>query len=255
VFGAHLDFFLAGARVATTCSYQVSYEAFARVSMSPSEVDELLLSSVALARSARAAAGLSSEEAWVFASIGPYGASRGDGSEYTGTYGDEFNEPTLRAWHRRRSQVLMNSAADAIICETIPSLVEARALLAELRGTQLPVVLSFTVENGALRSGESIAEAGRIAAATSEVIAVGVNCSTADDATRALRELSSVINLPLIVYPNSGEQWDARMRTWRGEAYPLHDYVKEWVASGARLVGGCCRIGTDELGRIVNAIR
>lgn len=261
VRAAHLDFFHAGARIATTASYQVSYDGYARLSIAPDEVDALLKRSVDVARDARETAGLTSQNAWVFASVGPYGASLGDGSEYTGDYGLDAAE--LQTWHLRRVQVLAASAPDALLCETIPSLAEARALSAAVRqvtdlaaseNSRPPVILSFTVADGALRSGESLADAAHIAAATPGIIAIGVNCSSASDATTALRVFGETTDLPLIVYPNSGEVWNARTRSWAGDAHSLISFVDEWIALGARLIGGCCRVDTEELEQIAGAV-
>ena len=66
------------------------------------DADAVLARSVELARQAREDSGLSPDEAWVAASVGPYGASRADGSEYTGDYGLDVAQ--LREWHRPRLQ-------------------------------------------------------------------------------------------------------------------------------------------------------
>jgi len=250
VLAAHYDFFRAGARVATTCSYQVSYEGFARAGFSVAEVDRLLDLSVKLAQQARTEAGLHAENAWVLASVGPYGASLGDGSEYTGDYGPDYGVDALRKWHRARLRRLAQAGADALICETIPSLTEGRALALELDELQAPAILSFTVDDGVLRSGESIVEAARIAHRAENVIAVGVNCSDALHATAALRQFREETDLPLVVYPNSGEHWNAQQRSWSGEAATLEHRVDEWVSLGARLVGGCCRVDTEGIARL-----
>ena len=261
VRAAHLDFFRAGAHVATTASYQVSYDGYARVGVGPDEVNALLRRSVEVACDAREAAGLHSENAWVLASVGPFGASLGDGSEYTGAYGLGVTE--LQKWHLRRIQVLAAAAPDALLCETIPSLAEARALSGAVHqvhdlGTSEaacpPVILSFTVADGVLRSGESLTQAAHLAEATPGIIAIGVNCSSAPDATTALRAFRDATELPLIVYPNSGEVWDARTRSWDGDAHPLVSYVDEWITLGARLIGGCCRVDTDELQQIAGTV-
>ena len=261
VRAAHLDFFFAGARVATTASSQVSYDGYAPLRIAQDEVDALLKRSVDVARDARETAGLTSENAWVFASVGPYGASLGDGSEYTGECGLDAVE--LQTWHFRRIQVLAASTPDALLCETIPSLAEARALSATVRQvTDLatsaerrpPVIMSFTVAGGALRSGESLADAAHIAAATPGIIAIGVNCSSTSDATTALRAFRDASDLPLIVYPNSGEVWNAQTRSWAGSAHSLVSYVDEWTALGARLIGGCCRVDTVELEQIAGTV-
>lgn len=261
VRATHLDFFHAGARVATTASYQVSYDGYARVGIGADVVDALLKHSVEAARDARETAGLTSENAWVLASIGPFGASLGDGSEYTGAYA--LGEAELQQWHLRRMHVLAASGPDALLCETIPSIAEARALagamhqthdLTPSQSTHSPVILSFTVADGILRSGESLAEAAHVAAETPGIVAIGVNCSSATDATTALRAFREVTELPFIVYPNSGEVWNARARSWDGDVHPLVSYVDEWIGLGARLIGGCCRVDTPELHQIAGAV-
>lgn len=261
VRAAHLDYFHAGARAATTASYQVSYDGYARVGIGSEVVDALLRRSVEVARDAREAAALNSENAWILASIGPHGASLGDGSEYTGKYA--LDTAHLQEWHLRRMQVLAASTPDALLCETIPSIAEARALsgavhqtheLASSQTPQPPVILSFTVADGTLRSGESLAEAARVAAETPGIVAIGVNCSSATDATTALRAFREVTELPFIVYPNSGEVWDARTRRWDGDVHPLVSNLDEWIGLGARLIGGCCRVDTPELHQIAAAV-
>ena len=61
----------------------------------------------------------------VAASVGPYGAARADGSEYTGDY--DLDEEGLLRWHRERFAILADAGADLLACETIPSFAEARA--------------------------------------------------------------------------------------------------------------------------------
>ncbi|ELY5847798.1 homocysteine S-methyltransferase family protein [Cronobacter turicensis] len=60
----------------------------------------------------------------------------------------------------------------------------------------------------------------------------------------ALAHLHDATRLPLVVYPNSGEQYDAVSKTWRHDGHAcqtLAHYLDEWRAAGAALIGGCCR--------------
>ncbi len=247
---AHADFFRAGARVAITASYQVSADGLAAAGFD--DVDALLRRSVDLAREARAEAGLSADEAWVAASVGPFGASRADGSEYTGK--DGLDLAALRAWHRPRLHALAAAEPDVLAVETLPSLTEVEAVCAELDGLGVPAWVSMTVAGGRLRTGESLTDAAAIAGSTSGVIAIGVNCCAADDVAPALAELRAASALPLVAYPNSGEEWDAAARSWAGDAAPAHAASSAWVDAGARLVGGCCRVGPEEIARIAQAV-
>ena len=247
---AHAEYFAAGARVAITSSYQVSYTGLDAVGMSRGEVDALLARSVGLARQAREESGLSPDEAWVAASVGPYGASRADGSEYTGDYGLDVAQ--LREWHRPRLQALAAAAPDAIAIETIPSLSELEAVCRELDDLGIPAWVSATIADGRLRSGDSLAEAFALAGSARGVVAVGVNCCELSEVSGALTALGG--GLPGVVYPNSGEVWHADSREWSGPASAIASNAQEWVTAGARLVGGCCRVGPDQIARIAHAV-
>ena len=141
IVAAHQAFFEAGAQVAITASYQAPLE--------------LVGSSVALAREARDRHGR--EGRWIAGSVGPYGASLADGSEYHGHYGLSIAE--LRVWHRPRIDRLAEAGADLLALETVPCLAEVEALLAELAGTGIPAWLSITCVGDRTRAGEPAAEA------------------------------------------------------------------------------------------------
>lgn len=250
---AHLDFFRAGGRVATTGSYQVSASALLAAGIDPGLSPGLLARSVELAREARADAGLGAGEAWIAASLGPFGASLGDGSEYTGAYGLSVTE--LREWHRPRIAALVAAGPDLLLAETVPSLAEAAAVAEETVGLAVPVVLSVTVADGALRSGDTLAGLAVIAEQHPGIVALGVNCSSVSETNVALRELSARTSLPLIAYPNSGEVWDAQSRTWSGTGRSIVSSVEQWRALGVRALGGCCRVGTDEIRLLSERVR
>jgi homocysteine S-methyltransferase len=55
-------------------------------------------------------------------------------------------------------------------------------------------------------------------------------------------QLAAASGLPVVVYPNSGEAWNAKDREWGGAPDSETLDVAQWVNDGARIVGGCCRI-------------
>jgi homocysteine S-methyltransferase len=246
---AHADYFAAGAQVAITASYQVSYESFELAGLERSEIDGVLRNTVQLAGEARDESG---RDGWVAASIGPYGAMLADGSEYRGDYGLSVDE--LRAWHRPRLSVLAETSADAFAVETIPSLAEVEAIAREIEGLGKPAWISVTAAFGALRSGESLTEAYSIAASVDEVIGVGINCSDPLEVKDAIGLARSVTDKPFVAYPNSGEQWDAKNGRWMGEPSFPDWLVRSWIEDGAALVGGCCRVGPAEIARIAAVV-
>ncbi|WP_435973540.1 homocysteine S-methyltransferase [Streptomyces sp. Qhu_M48] len=235
---AHAAHVRAGARVLITSSYQATLEGFARRGVGRDEAARLLARSVELAR---AAAKEVREEVWVAASVGPYGAMLADGSEYRGRYGLSVRE--LEAFHRPRIEALAAAEPDVLALETVPDLEEAEALLRAAEGCGMPVWLSYTVEGGRTRAGQELADAFAVAAGNEQVVAVGVNCCDPADAGPAVELATAVTGRPAVVYPNSGERWDAGARGWRGDIAFDPAHATGWVASGARLVGGCCRVG------------
>jgi homocysteine S-methyltransferase len=251
VRAVHAAYFAAGAEVATTASYQATYEGYAAAGVDETETTELLRRSVALADQARRRAAAQDEQAgrparqrWVAASVGPYGALLADGSEYRGDYGRSVAD--LRAFHRPRLEVLAQACLDVgdavLACETIPSLLEVEALAAELDRLGVPAWVSVTPAAGALRTGEPVREAFTLAASVPSVIAVGVNCCDPAEVATAVAAAAGT-GRPAIAYPNTGEEWDARARAWTGEPALDAEAVKTWLAAGARAVGGCCRVG------------
>lgn len=249
ITAVHAAYFHAGAMIATTASYQASFAGFAARGIGHQAAARLLRRSVELARSAAPCDGGSR---WVAASIGPYGAALADGSEYRGRYGLPVRE--LAAWHRPRLEVLAEAAPDVLALETIPDIEEAEALVNLVRGLELPAWLSYTIDGNRTRAGQPLAEAFAVATGAPQIVAVGVNCCAPTDVLPAIEVAREVTGKPVIVYPNSGERWDARRRSWVGESRFCTDSVAQWVAAGARIVGGCCRVRPADIARIAAAV-
>ncbi|GAA0461068.1 homocysteine S-methyltransferase [Streptomyces stramineus] len=247
---AHTAYVRAGARVLITSSYQATFEGFARRGIGREEAAGLLRRSVDVARRA---AGAGAEEVWVAASVGPYGAMLADGSEYRGRYGLSVAE--LERFHRPRVEALVAAGPDVLALETVPDIDEAEALLKAVEGCGVPVWLSYSVEGERTRAGQPLREAFALAAGREQVIAVGVNCCDPRDAGRAVELASEATGKPVVVYPNSGEEWDAEARSWRG--LPTFDAtrVAAWRSAGARLIGGCCRVGPDSVTALARTLR
>jgi len=258
---AHLAFYRAGASIATTASYQATFEGFAARGIGHAAAIGLLQRSVALAAEARGAwrAQRSPEDTGpllVAASIGPYGAALADGGEYRGRYGRSVGE--LRAFHRERLEVLAATEADLLACETIPELEEGIALVELLEETPgARGWLSFSCADGArLRSGAAVEEAFALAEQSSRVLAVGVNCTAPRYVDELLARARSATSKPLIAYPNSGEGWDAVAKRWSGADGPTIDgpAAERWIEAGAAIVGGCCRVSPAQIREVARAV-
>ena len=247
----HLEFLEAGADCIATASYQASFPGLLRRGLSEDQAAEILLSSVDLACDAR-------DQFWesvspeanrlrplVGASVGPYGAFLANGAEYTGDY--ELDEDELFAFHERRWHIFAGSPADLIECETIPSEAEGRALLRLLEETpDTWAWLSFSCRDGKhISDGTPIAELVTACDAVPNVAAIGVNCTAPEFIPSLIQEVRSRTDKPAIVYPNSGERYDAERKRWGAKASDedMVTAAASWVEAGASLVGGCCRVG------------
>ncbi|WP_285573510.1 homocysteine S-methyltransferase [Streptomyces sp. RTGN2] len=235
---AHTAYVRAGAQVLITASYQASFEGFGRRGFGRAEAAGLFARSVELARRA---AGAVDRDVWVAASVGPYGAVTADGAEYRGRYGLSVSE--LARFHRPRIEALAAAGPDVLALETVPDTDEAEALLGVARECGLPVWLSYTVAGGRTGAGQRLEEAFALAAGDAHVVATGVNCCDPAEVAEAVRTAAAVTGKPVVAYPNSGERWDAGARAWTGAVTFDPGLPRTWRGAGARLVGGCCRVG------------
>ncbi|MFC0678061.1 homocysteine S-methyltransferase [Lysobacter korlensis] len=255
VRAAHDEFFAAGAQLAISGSYQASFEGFAREGLDRDQAERVMRLSIRIATEARDAAaadGAGPDGRWVAASVGPYGAMLADGSEYRGDY--RVGERELREWHAPRMAVLADAQPDLLAVETIPSLSEVRAVLDVLSGSGVPAWVSVTPHLGALRTAEPLESAFAAADGIDEIIAVGVNCCSPSEVLGAIAAARRATDKPIVVYPNSGELWDAKNRTWVGEPGFPRDLVERWLDAGAWIIGGCCRVGPAQISRIASVL-
>ncbi len=247
---AHAAFAAAGAQVATTASYQATVPGFAAAGIDADQALALITRSVQLAREG-------APEAWVAGSVGPYGAYLADGSEYTGSYLDGVGVAELRAFHRPRLHALAEAGVDVLACETLPAAAEVEALLAEVTALDVPAWISVSAVTGPdgvarTRRGELLSDVLAMTRGVDQVVAVGVNCTDPATVVPAVVWARVASGKPVLAYPNSGETWDARARAWTGS--PGVGDVRAWLSAGARLVGGCCRVGPADVAHIAAAV-
>lgn len=247
---AHTAYVRAGAQVLITSGYQASFEGFRQRGIGRAAAAGLFARSVELARRA---AGAVDRDVWVAASVGPYGAVTADGAEYRGRYGLTIRE--LERFHRPGSRPWPRPSPDVLALETVPDTDEAQALLRVAGECGLPVWLSYTVAGDRTRAGQRLEEAFGLVAGEEQVVAAGVNCCDPADVDGAVRVAAEATGKPVVVYPNSGERWDAQGRAWTGGATFDPGQVRAWQDAGARLVGGCCRVGPATIAELAVLLR
>ncbi len=258
----HKNYFRAGADCGITATYQCSIPGLLAKGYTQAQAEEMIRRSVEVFLEAR-------EQWWkeegeaagrtyplCLASVGPYGAYLADGSEYRGNYG--VSEETLRTFHKRRMQLLWEAGADLLLMETQPSLQEALicAELAEELGADYWI--SFSCADGHHTNEQTpITECMKALAGHPHLRMVGVNCTAPEHMVSLIRDMKSVTDLPVAVYPNSGEVYDPETKTW-GCACGGHDHSYEeqslaWMRAGAQAVGGCCTTVEKHIRQVVQA--
>jgi S-methylmethionine-dependent homocysteine/selenocysteine methylase len=241
---AHRSFVTAGADIIATASYQCGTKQFKSIGLSAKEARDALASTTSIAR--RAVEGTSVA---VAASVGPFGASQANGSEYTGRYGVEWQ--VVEDYHREKLQILVDSGADLFAVETIP-LADEALLIAEILEElgAPPAWFSFGFADETQTYGlDAIDKAVLGIAGYADLVAIGMNCTHPRHVDSLLVSMSELVSgIPLIVYPNHGREWDAVGRCWTGDSMSISavETVQTWVDLGARFIGGCC--GVDPLG-------
>jgi homocysteine S-methyltransferase len=251
--GVHRAYFEAGATVGISASYQASRSGFERAGLGADEADRLLALSVALVREARdeAAFAGASQPMLVAASVGPYGATLHDGSEYRGRYGVLHDR--LVGFHVERLRVLLDADPDLLAIETVPDVDEAWAIVAALdeARSDVPAWLSFSCADDATTcAGQSIEDAVAVVTSASRLDAIGVNCTKPEHVGGLLRRIRAAApDLPVVLYPNAGRVWDGVSSVWLGDGTDTlpEPAVRGWFDDGAALVGGCCGLGPSAI--------
>ena len=266
----HLDYFRAGADCGITCSYQATIPGLTANGYTQEEAERLIARSVEIFREARQQwweeEGKQAGRAWplCLAGIGPYGAYLADGSEYRGRYG--VSDEVLDRFHRRRMEILHEAGADILLIETQPSLHEAllAAGIAEEFGADYWISFSCMDEKHICEGDPIRACAKAFAKDHPHLQMIGVNCTKPAYIAGLVRELRAGLQdaagdggrmIPISVYPNSGEEYDAVTKTWHGtgDARSFGEYAMDYMKAGADAVGGCCTTVASHVEQVVDA--
>ena len=232
----HLDYFRAGADCGITCSYQATIPGLMQNGCTREQAEELIARSVTLFVEARdqwwKEEGEAAGRVWplCLAGIGPYGAYLADGSEYRGNYG--------------------------VLIETQPSRHEAllEADIAEELGADYWI--SFSCKDGKhINEGDLISDCAKaLSEGHPHLKMIGVNCTKPEYIESLIRELKSATDLPIGVYPNSGEVYDPDTKPWSsGGGVDFEAYALAYMAAGADAVGGCCTTTGKHIRQVVSA--
>ena len=84
---------------------------------------------------------------------------------------------------------------------------------------------------------------------------IGVNCTKPEYTTGLIHKIKENCDIPIGVYPNSGEEYDAVKKVWFGKqsALSFEQYAYNYMKSGASAVGGCCTTVAKHVEEVVRA--
>ena len=261
VVAVHRAYLQAGADILLTASYQVSRKGYGEFGLDPKRADAALLRSVELAVAARIE--FPQKPILIAASLGPYGAALHNGAEYHGNYDCSFAE--LVEFHQQRIAVLAESNADILAFETLPSAEEAQAIGEALKPwPNIAAWFSFNCPDQRasllqIAHGEPLREAAKLVADFPQTLAVGINCTQPRWLPLLIPEMRAASGKPIVVYPNSGEGWDAESRCWinaPGVSDPVAfgEQAQQWSKAGAQIIGGCCRTRPEHIREVASKL-
>lgn len=257
IMKVHRSYLEAGADCIITSSYQATVEGFVSAGYSKKDAERLIKLSVKIAKDAVAqvmekSADDHRPEPFVASSAGCYGAFLADGSEYSGNYKLSLKE--YKDFHRGRVELLAEAGSDFIAFETFPNIDEGAAvceLMQEFPSVHYWIVFTASDEKH-ISHGELFHECVKKLDDRDNLAGIGINCSRPELITPLLDEVKSLTRQRLIVYPNSGERFDVGCTCWKDESSKadFSQLTEEWYSRGARIIGGCCRTGPEDIRKI-----
>jgi homocysteine S-methyltransferase len=252
----HRNYLDAGADCIITASYQATITGFVSKGYTSQQAEDIIKFSVKLAKDTIDEYLYEDNERilkpFVAGSAGSYGAYLANGSEYRGDY--KLSKKEYISFHKRRVELLIEAGSDIIAFETLPRLDEAAAVLEmmeEFKNHFCWIVFSAK-DNSKISDGELFTDCVKELNGFDSLAAVGINCSSPSVIKPLISDAMEYTGKPMIVYPNSGEVFNIKCSCWKGLKDNLYigDLTREWYESGAKIIGGCCQIGPDQIKQI-----
>ena len=202
------------------------------------------------ARLAREAVKKSGQEAYVAGAIGPLGVR----IEPWGKTGVDEAE----AMFREQAQALLDGGVDLFVLETFRDLNEIGAAIKAVRSIcDLPIVAQMTTEEEGASLDGTPPEKFAPELITLGANVVGVNCSVGPaPMLETIERISEVTDVWLSAQPNAGKPRDIEGRNlYLCSPEYMASYARRFIASGVRLVGGCCGTTPEHIRQIALAAK
>jgi len=241
----HKDYINAGADYISTSTYQVSYDRLKNMGYHSSEIKKVFQKSVDIVKEAIKESG-SKKEIKIVGSFGPFASYDPNASEYVGKYNS--TDDAIKNFHLNNINIIEETDLDIILYETIPCLREIKVLSKVLSQTNKEIWISITCnENIEFRDGSSFKEACKIISPIEQITTLGINCFSPLLVEKALKKLKKYSNKKTLVYPNSGEKYNPKDKYWSGKNEFNNLMIKNWLSLSPDIIGGCCRVGYDNI--------
>jgi len=243
--GIHHDYLQAGAEIVETNTFGANSFRLARHSLAD-KVRDINRTGARLAREAA-----KSFDVWVAGSVGPLGTR----IEPLGK--TSFQE--ARDAFREQIQALVEGGVDLLILETFGYLEEIHQAMLAARDVapSLPLVAQVTIDEdgNCLDGSDPETFAPKLAEWGADVI--GCNCSVGPVAMLdAIERVRAATSLPLAAQPNAGIPRSVEGRNiYLCSPEYMASYARKYVASGVRIVGGCCGTTPDHIRVMKSALR
>ena len=243
--GIHHDYLQAGAEIIETNTFGANSFRLARHSLAD-KVKEMNRAGARLAREAA-----KSFDVWVAGSVGPLGTR----IEPLGK--TSFQE--ARDSFREQMEALVEGGVDLLILETFGYLEEIhQAMLAAKEvAPSMPLVAQVTIDEDGNCLDGSAPEIFVAKLVEWGADVVGCNCSVGPVAMLdAMERVRALTTLPLSAQPNAGipRSVDGRNIYLCSPEY-MASYARKFVATGVRLVGGCCGTTPEHIRVMKSALR
>ena len=240
------DFVEAGSNIILTCTFGGNRTRLAHANLTE-KIVEVNQTAVQLAKEVT-----HNKNVLVAGSLGPTG-------EMMQPFGT-LSEDEVFDIYQQQAKILIAAGVDLLVIETQFDLNEAQAAVQAVRSsdTEIALVCSFSYDRG-VRTMMGVKPV-QVAEIFNDlpVDAIGINCGKSlEDNLSVLKTLKENTTKPIWFKPNAG------LPTSNADGSTSYDVTPEmmgnqainWIAEGARLVGGCCGTSPEHLAAIARMVK
>ena len=242
----HIDYIKAGAKVITTNTFRTQKRTLAKVGKGD-QAREITILACKLAKNAVKKTG---KTVLIAGSIAPL----------EDCYSPELTPPDdePRAEHLEHAQNLKEGGVDFLLIETMITQRETLAAIFAAKSVGLPFAVSFCCNDKfQLLSGEDLGVVVK-EVEKFEPLFISINCINQEIVNKTIKKLKEITKYPIGAYaqgdgdPDDGQGWTFSTNKKSIEGYIKN--VKEWIKSGAQIIGGCCGTTPEYIKALANLI-